>query len=69
MGKFECPCGNEWVSAYTWKNYYQECNECGEKVTTWNLWKRSRGGKTGDEEHCQDLCGKCISLGGSCTSK
>ena len=60
IGKFECSaCDNEWVSAYAWKNYYQECNECGAKVITWNLWKHRHGGKTGDKAHCQDLCGKC----------
>ena len=68
MGKFECSCGNEWFSAYAWKNYHQKCNECGEKVITWNLWKHSRGGETGDKAHRQDLCGKCISLGRRCTS-
>ena len=68
MGKFNCDdCGNEWFSAYSWKNSFQNCKDCHAEVITWNLWRRRfNNGKEGDKRHLANFCRRCKS-GRKCT--
>ena len=72
FGRFECSeCGNEWFSAGAWKNYYQQCKDCGEEVMTWNLWFLRSGGGGGNlsHGHYKEYCEKCKELGRNCLNR
>ena len=69
FGRFECSeCGNEWFSAGAWKNYYQQCKNCGEEVMTWNLQHLRSGGGGGNlsHGHYNEYCEMCKELGRNC---
>jgi hypothetical protein len=69
-GYFKCSCGKEWESGNSWKDTFQECKRCKEKL---GAYKQMRLEKTTDESridttkpHPQELCGKCQKLGYYC---
>ena len=68
FGTFECSCGNQWTSAYCWKGEMQACRSC--KLESLPIRKDKldgRIGRGGTGAHDSLNCGKCRSLGYSCT--
>jgi len=81
FGIFVClpGCGHWWRSARAWREHWQQCTSCKNKVKPMCMWinaqRRSStapAAATADEDaapHLQHLCGKCISRKGPCWYK
>mmetsp|Transcript_22810 Transcript_22810/g.33777 ORF Transcript_22810/g.33777 Transcript_22810/m.33777 type:complete len:511 (-) Transcript_22810:103-1635(-) len=69
FGTFECACGNRWTSAYCWEGEMQACRSC--KAESFPIRKEKLDGRTssrgGTGVHDSSNCGRCRTLGYSCT--
>ena len=71
-GYFQCSCGKRWESWNSWKDTYQECKRCKEKVYPFKQkqLEKSEGSPIDTtKEHPQHLCGKCQTLAFYCRTK
>ena len=67
FGEYECECGRHWMSAYSWEDTPQECQDCHTDVLphTLNALNKPEGEDVVDNEipHPRHLCGKCKQMG------
>eukprot|EP00956_Cyclotella_meneghiniana_P020832 scaffold37218_cov52-Cyclotella_meneghiniana.AAC.6 len=71
-GYFKCKsCSKKWESGNSWKDSYQECKCCHNRVYPYKqkqLEKNQNSHIDKTKEHPQHLCGKCKQLGYYCRS-
>ena len=69
FGDFKCSCGQTWKSGHSWANTTQKCLSCGTAVYPFSQChlKKVKIFET-KKPHRDELCGKCIKLGRSCTN-
>ena len=65
-GEFECECGNTWSSGNSWRDTYQKCNDCDDKIYPCTQRKLRRNDHTDGPAHEQAKCQKCKEIGFNC---
>ena len=70
FGEYLCDCGRSWMSANSWKDKGQQCQNCDTNVLphTQRPLNKPEGLDASDPEisHPQHLCEKCKELGRFC---
>jgi hypothetical protein len=72
FGVYACDCGRTWDSAYSWRDYTQQCKGC--EQPSYPLWMWLNDGHRSDprmvsrddKPHDQARCGKCTKLRSPC---
>ena len=69
FGEFRCPCTKRWKSAGTWKDKWQQCQNCDAKVyphVQHTLERRDDGEQESLRPHDMSRCEKCRERGSLC---
>ncbi|XP_039255031.1 zinc finger CCHC domain-containing protein 24-like [Styela clava] len=74
FGEFLCPeCNRTWMSANSWANTAQKCQNCMIDVYPYKQSALQRSGLentiSAEVRHPQHLCAKCRRLGRPCTDR
>jgi exonuclease VII large subunit len=71
FGEFRCPCNKRWMSAATWKDKWQQCQNCDAKVYphvqhTLEIADREDDDELDRRPHDMGRCQKCLEKGSLC---